>query len=163
MKDANGWDKHIYKEHNKSLLLYHFVCPVKYRKKIFTEEIENYFVEVCHEYVSKCIEVYFEEIWIDEDHVHFLLQSVPIYSPKRIIQTIKSITAIWIRKKYSWEIEKLWLYWNKFWTEWYYVNTVWQYGNYDTIRNYVKNQWKNYKQVYKNPYKITSLFEWMQF
>ena len=29
----------------------------------------------------------------DDDHVHFLVQSVPVYSPKQIVEIIKSITA----------------------------------------------------------------------
>ncbi|MCE5248893.1 IS200/IS605 family transposase, partial [bacterium] len=28
--------EHILKRHNKSLLLYHIVCPAKYRRKVFT-------------------------------------------------------------------------------------------------------------------------------
>lgn len=27
--------------HNKTLLLYHMVCPAKYRRKVFTEEVEQ--------------------------------------------------------------------------------------------------------------------------
>jgi len=33
-------DEHIYKSHNKTLLLYHLVFPSKYRKKIFDDKIE---------------------------------------------------------------------------------------------------------------------------
>lgn len=32
--------KHIHKSHNVTLLLYHLVCPAKYRRKVFTEETE---------------------------------------------------------------------------------------------------------------------------
>ena len=35
----------------------------------------------------------FLEIGADKDHVHFLVQSTPDYSPTKIIGTIKSITA----------------------------------------------------------------------
>ncbi len=39
-------DDHIYKRHNKSLLLYHLVFPLKYRRKALAEEsginIERY-------------------------------------------------------------------------------------------------------------------------
>ncbi len=31
-------DDYIYKRHNKSLLLYHLVFPLKYRRKALTEE-----------------------------------------------------------------------------------------------------------------------------
>ena len=48
--------------------------------------------ETCLE-ISKRYEMAFIEIGTDEDHVHFLVQSVPVYSPKKIVQIIKSITA----------------------------------------------------------------------
>jgi len=34
-------DKHLIKSHNKNLLLYHFVCHAKYRRKVFTKEVEK--------------------------------------------------------------------------------------------------------------------------
>jgi len=39
------------------------------------------------------IKIHFVEIGSDEDHVEFLVQSVPVMSPSRIVQIIKSITA----------------------------------------------------------------------
>jgi putative transposase len=29
----------------------------------------------------------------DEDHVHFLIQSAPMLSPKKIVNSVKSLTA----------------------------------------------------------------------
>ena len=66
-------EKHIKKEHNVSLLLYHFVCPAKYRKKIFTVEVEESLIEVCKD-IEEAYEIRFEEIGVDRDHVHFLVQ-----------------------------------------------------------------------------------------
>ena len=84
--------EHINKRHNVSLLLYHIVCPVKYRRKVFTDESEQTLKNTCVE-ISKCYEMKFLEIGTDEDHVHFLVQSVPTMLPTRMVQTIKSITA----------------------------------------------------------------------
>jgi len=64
---------HIRKQHNVSLLLYHFVCPAKYRKKIFTKQVEKSLVEICKD-IEEAYEIRFEEIGVDSDHVHFLLQ-----------------------------------------------------------------------------------------
>jgi putative transposase len=83
---------HIHKSHNKSLLLYHLVCPIKYRRKVLSEEVSETLREVCLE-ISQRYEIHFLEIGCDEDHVHFLIQSVPILSPKRIVNTVKSLTA----------------------------------------------------------------------
>lgn len=119
-------DRHISKSHNKSLLLYHFLCPAKYRREVFTSGVEASLRRVCIG-ISERYEINFLEIGSDEDHVHFLIQSVPTYSAKKIIQTIKSITAIQIFKFHPEVKNKLWG--GKFWTSGYYVNTVGQYGN----------------------------------
>jgi REP element-mobilizing transposase RayT len=78
--------------HNVSVLLYHIVCPAKYRRVVFTPDVDEKLKETCLE-ISKRYEITFLEIGTDQDHVHFLVQSVPLYSPKRIVQIIKSITA----------------------------------------------------------------------
>ena len=72
--------------------MYHFVCPAKYRRVVFTEDIDESLRMVCDE-ISMRYEIEFIEIGTDADHVHFLIQSVPTMSPTRIIQTVKSITA----------------------------------------------------------------------
>jgi REP element-mobilizing transposase RayT len=100
-------DSHTLKSHNKSLLLYHFVCPAKYRRKVFTKEVEKSLKKICKG-IEERYEIFFIEIGSDEDHVHFLVQSVPMYSPKKIVDTIKSITAIEIFKHHLEVKVKLW-------------------------------------------------------
>ena len=85
-------DQHIYKSHNKTLLLYHLVFSTKYRKKIFEEEVDNTLKDVCLE-ISDRYEIHFVEIGNDLDHTRFLIQSVPTLSVTRIVNIIKSITA----------------------------------------------------------------------
>ena len=92
--------EHLKKRHNKSLLLYHIVCPAKYRRKVFTEQVEQTLKEVCLG-ISERYEIYFVEIGVDDDHVHFLTQSVPSMMPKEMVQKIKSITAKEIFKRHS--------------------------------------------------------------
>ena len=123
--------EHILKRHNKTLLLYHIVCPAKYRKKVFTEEVEYILKEVCIG-IGERHEMHFVEIGADEDHVHFLIQSVPILSPQRIVQIVKSITAKEIFRLHPEVKKKLWG--GKFWTSGYYANTVGQYGNEKVIK-----------------------------
>ena len=83
---------YLHKSHNVSVLLYHIVCPAKYRKVIFCEEVDNALKDICLE-IGQRYEMHFVEIGTDKDHVHFLVQSVPIYSPTKIVRIIKSITA----------------------------------------------------------------------
>jgi putative transposase len=125
------------KSHNVSVLMYHFVCPAKYRRTVFSKEVDETLKEICLE-ISKRYEIEFLEIGTDKNHVHFLVQSVPSYSPTKIIQTIKSITAREIFARHPEVKKKLWG--GQFWSDGYFVNTVSKFGSEATIRNYVKNQ-----------------------
>ena len=137
--------EHILKRHNKSLLLYHIVCPAKYRRKAFTKGVEETLKTTCIA-ISERYEIHFVEIGIDEDHVHFLVQSVPSFSPTRIVQLIKSVTAKEIYLQHP-EVKKV-LWGGHIWTTGYYINTVGAHGNEEVIRNYVEKQGKQYKKIY---------------
>lgn len=99
--------------------------------------------------IQKRYEIVFLEIGMEEDHVHFFVQSVPTKSPKQLVQIIKSITAKKIFQIYPDIKEKLWG--GAFWTAGYYVNTVGRHANESTISNYVKNQGKSdYETIYQD-------------
>lgn len=141
--------KYIHKSHNVSVILYHYVCPAKYRKVVFSPAVDKTIKEICLE-ISKRYQVHFLEIGIDKDHVHFLVQSVPTYSPTKIITLIKSITAREVFRHHP-EIETQ-LWGGEFWTDGYFVNTVSKFGDEDTISKYVKEQGiaKSYKVLHKS-------------
>ena len=140
-------DQHIYKRHNKTLLLYHLVFPVKYRRKVITEAISKTIKEICIE-ISERYEMQFLEIGTDDDHVHFLLQGVPTMSMDKIVRIIKSITARMVFQKHPQLKKDLWG--GNFWTSGYYANTVGQYGNMEVIKRYVENQGKEYNKFIQN-------------
>ena len=127
----------IRKQHNVSLLLYHIVCPAKYRKAVFTPMVDEKLKEVCKE-ISLRYEIEFLEIGTDSDHVHFLVQSVPTYSPTKIVRTIKSITAKEIFRQLP-EVKKQ-MWGGEFWSDGYYISTVGAHGSEEQIQQYVKNQ-----------------------
>ncbi|OGI04383.1 MAG: transposase [Candidatus Margulisbacteria bacterium GWF2_38_17] len=147
--------EHINKRHNKTLLLYHLVFPVKYRKKVITKGRANSLKAICLG-IQERYEINFIEIGTDEDHVHFLLQSVPDMSVSMIVKTIKGITARELFKKHK-EIKQM-LWGGNFWTSGYYANTVGQYGNMEVIKRYVENQGKNYEPIYVSKEQL-ALFE----
>ena len=134
----------VRKRHNVSILLYHIVCPAKYRRIVFSEEVDEVLKAVCLD-IAKRYELVFLEIGTDRDHVHFLIQSVPSYSPTKIVRIIKSLTAREIFARVPNVKKKLWG--GEFWSDGYYVSTVGQHGTETTIRNYVK------KQGHENEYK----------
>ncbi|RXK89323.1 IS200/IS605 family transposase, partial [Chlorobaculum sp. 24CR] len=123
------------KSHNVSILIYHFVCPAKYRRVVFSEAVDNSLKEICLE-ISYRYEFSFIEIGTDKDHVHFLIQSVPTLSPTKIIQAVKSITAKEIFRKHPEVKQKLWG--GEFWSKGFYVNTVGRHGDENTITKYVQ-------------------------
>ena len=128
---------YIHKSHNVSVLLYRIVCPAKYREIVLSNEVDNAIKKICIE-ISKRYEMHFVEIGADKDHVHFLVQSVPTYSPTKIVRTIKSITAREIFCQIPSIKKELWG--GEFWTDGYYINTVSKRGNEDVVRQYVKKQ-----------------------
>ncbi len=77
----------------------------------------------------------FIEIGTDNNHVYFLLQSIPTYSCTKIITIIKSITAKEIFREYP-EVKKQ-LWGGEFWTDGYFVNTVSCFGDESTISKYI--------------------------
>jgi REP element-mobilizing transposase RayT len=136
------------KSHNVSLLMYHFVFVAKYRRLVINEEVDTYLKDVCVS-ISKRYEIRFLEIGTEGDHVHFLIQSVPMYSPTKIAMKVKSLTAKQILSNFPTVKEELWG--GEFWSDGFYVSTVGEHANETVIREYIKNQGKHgkYKQLHK--------------
>ena len=132
-------------------MLYHLVCPAKYRSKIFNQDVEDSLKKVCEE-ISLRFEFYFVEIGSDVDHVHFLIQSVPMTLPAKLVRITKSITARELLKRHP-EIKKI-LWGGKFWTSGYYITTVGKQANETVISNYVRNQGKQYHQIQRLQLKL---------
>jgi putative transposase len=144
--------KYIHKSHNVWVILYHYVCPAKYRKVVFSLEVDNTIKDTCIE-ISKRYQVHFLEIGTDKNHVHFLVQSVPMYSPTKIITLIKSITAREVFRHHP-EVKKI-LWGGEFWSDGYFINTVSKFGDESTISKYVKEQ--GLEKTYKVLHKTTQL------
>ena len=146
----------IRKSHNVSLLMSHFVFVAKYRRLVINEEVDMLLKETCLE-ISKRFGIRFLEIGTEGDHVHLLIQSVPMYSPTKIVKKVKSITAREIFAKVPSVKKKLWG--GEFWSDGYFVSTVGEHANEDVIRQYIKNQGQDgkYKQLHKEKLKNMQL------
>ena len=119
--------------------MYHIVCPTKYRRAVFAAAVDAQLKQVCDE-IQKRYEITFLEIGTDSDHVHFLVQSVPMYSPKEIVQIIKSLTAREIFKACPEVKRQLWG--GELWSDGYFVNTVGAHATEEMIKNYIQQQGK---------------------
>ena len=127
--------------------MYHLVLPAKYRRVVFTEQVDGVLKDICLQ-IEDRYQVKFLEIGRDEDHVHFLIQSVPTYSVTKIVTMIKSLTAREILKRCPQVKDQLWG--GEFWTDGYFASTVGKHGNEDMIGKYVKNQGKEYQKLYED-------------
>ena len=116
---------------------YHMVFVVKYRKAMIDREkmdsLKKILIEIGERYWFK-----FDAIGIEKDHFHVVLGAAPRYSPSRIMQIIKSITARELFKRYP-EIKKQ-LWGGEFWTDGGHIDTVSEYGGLEKIKRYVKEQ-----------------------
>ncbi|WP_257326203.1 IS200/IS605 family transposase [Pseudoalteromonas rhizosphaerae] len=137
----------IHKGHNVTVLLYHLVFPAKYRRAVLDVGVDRAITEICVE-IEKRYEIKFLEIGTDEDHIHFLVQSVPTYSITKLVTMIKSLTAREVFKKCPHVKKQLWG--GEFWSDGYFASTVGKHGDESMIRKYVKNQGNNYDQLHSD-------------
>ena len=135
------------------MLLYHLVFPAKYRRVVFGDTVDELVKEVCLE-IGTRYEIHFVEIGADKDHVHFLVQSVPMLTVTRIVTIIKSITARKAFENMPGLKKELWG--SSLWTSGYYASTVGKHGSETVIRNYVKQQGRapEYVQIHKDQLRL---------
>ena len=140
--------RYIHLSHNVSNLVYHFVCPAKYRRVIYNRSVDENLKQICEGIELRYDWIEFLEIGTDKDHVHFLIQSVPDRSPSEIIRTVKSIIGRRIFAEHPEVKKELWG--GELWSDGYFVSTVGKNVNEDVIRQYVQNQGTQdeYEQLY---------------
>lgn len=128
------------------------VCPAKYRKVVFIPGVDEELKKICLE-IAKRYEIHFLEIGTDQDHTHFLVQTVPTYSPTKVARLVKSITAREMFKRRPEVKKELWG--GEFWSDGYFVNTVGRTGSELAVRNYVKSQGiPSYKQIHQDQLRL---------
>ena len=137
----------IHTSHNVTVLLYHLVFPAKYRRVVFDKGVDRALTEVCLE-IEKRYEVKFLEIGTDEDHVHFLVQSVPTYSVSKLVRQVKSLTARHIFSRCPHVKKQLWG--GEFWSDGFFASTVGKHGDETMIGKYVRDQGRTYEQLHSD-------------
>jgi REP element-mobilizing transposase RayT len=130
-----------------TVLIYHLVFPAKYRRAVVDEQVDMELRDVCLE-IEKRYQVKFLEIGTDEDHVHFLIQSISRYSVTNLVTMIKSLTAREIFRRCPQVKKQLWG--GEFWTDGYFASTVGRHGDEDTIGRYVEKQGSSYKRLHED-------------
>jgi len=131
------------------MMLYHVVCPTKFRKVVVDRQVDHILKETCIQ-IQNRYDIHFVEIGTDLNHVHFLIQSIPTFLPSRFVQILKSITAREVFSQLPQLKIKMWG--SSFWSAGYYISTVGKNGNEKVIANYVKSQGKQnkYQQLHRD-------------
>ena len=127
--------------------MYHLVFPAKYRRVVFDSQVDAVVKDVCKE-IENRYQVKFLEIGTDNDHIHFLVQSVPTYSVTKIVTMIKSLTAREVFKRCPQVKKKLWG--GEFRTDGYFASSVGKHGNEEMIGKYVKGQGGKYQKLHSD-------------
>ena len=122
------------------------VFPSKYRWVVIDKNVDDVIKETCEE-ISKRYEINFLEIGTDKNHMYFLIQSVPKYSPTQIARIVKSMMAKEVFVRCPDVKKKLWG--GEFWSDGFYVATVSEHGNEKVTAEYVKNQGGEYNKIYR--------------
>ena len=114
----------------------HIVWIPKYRKRV----LRGLIAKRIEELIRECADVnrwQVEELNIQQDHVHLLLQFRPDVSVSKMVQLIKGKSSKVIREEFP-ELEEF--YWgNSFWADGFFAETSGQ-CNEATLREYIKNQ-----------------------
>lgn len=124
--------------HTKHRMLYHIVWIPKYRKRVLQGLIAHRIKELLEE----CAEVNewrIDELNIQSDHVHMLVQLRPDMSVSKVVQLFKGKSSYIIRKEFPHLKEFYWGKASSFWSDGFFVETIGQV-NEEKIREYIKNQ-----------------------
>jgi len=109
---------------------YHMVMPVKYRKALIDQRVQQVLKETARG-IEQRYEIEVEAFGMDKDHVHLLCGAHPKMSPGSIVMKFKSIQARELFRREPWLKEELWG--GNFWSAGYYVGTVGERGNWTAV------------------------------
>jgi len=118
-------------------LKYHLVWIPKYRKDILDKEVSDHLKAV----FNKIAEEYnfnIDTMEVMEDHVHIFVEVPPRYSPARVVQVMKSISAREVFSKFPNLRKQLWA--GEMWNDGYFVRSVGDKVTADIIRKYIEYQ-----------------------
>ena len=118
-------------------LKYHLVWIPKYRKDIFSKEISDYAKSIFNK-IAEQYEFRVDTMEVMEDHVHVFIEAPPRYSPSRIVQIMKSISAREIFRQFPEMRKQLWA--GELWNDGYFVRSVGDKVTADIIRRYIEYQ-----------------------
>lgn len=116
--------------------MYHIVWIPKYRKRVLSGLIATRVEEL----LRQCAEMNrwgIQELNVQPDHVHILVQVKSDISLSRVVQLFKGGSSVVIRKEFP-ELEEF-LWGESFWADGYFAETIGAV-NEARVRKYIQNQ-----------------------
>jgi putative transposase len=115
----------------------HLVFVTKYRRGVFTKEIlddlRGIFAKVCTDFEAELVEFDGED-----DHVHLLVNYPPKVAVSKLVNSLKGVSSLLIRKKGYPSIQKK-LWGNALWSPSYFAGSCGG-APIDIIRKYIEQQ-----------------------
>ena len=125
-------------EHAVYDLKYHFlVWTPKYRKELLIGEVAEATKELLGE-IAEAYDMEIDTLEVMEDHVHLFVSCPPRYSPARVMQILKSVSARELFARFPWLRRKLWG--GELWGDGYFVRSVGDQVTAEIIRRYIRYQ-----------------------
>ena len=122
--------------HSVFLLYYHLVLVVKYRRKVFTDEI-SFFAKNIFVRIAKSYNIVLEEWEHGGDHVHITFRAHPNTEISKFINAYKSASSRLIKKNFPEIRPKLWK--EMFWSRSFCLLTTGEVSI-EVIRHYIETQ-----------------------
>ena len=122
--------------HSVFLLYYHLILVVKYRRKVFSDQMRQYAKNIFIR-ISSAYNITLEEWNHDNDHVHIMFRAHPNTEISKFINAYKSASSRLIKKDFPEVRRKLWK--EMFWSRSYCLLTTGG-APIEIIRKYIESQ-----------------------
>ena len=100
--------------HSVFLLYYHLILVVKYRRKVFDDDMSDFAKDIFVR-ISQSYNITLEQWNHDKDHIHVMFRAHPNTEMSKFINAYKSASSRLIKKKYPAVRKKLWkeMFWSR--------------------------------------------------
>ena len=127
--------------HSVFLLNYHLVLVVKYRNKVFDNNVSNR-AKAIFEYIAPNYNITLLEWNHDSDHIHILFKAHPKTEISKFINAYKSSSSRLLKKEYQDIRKQLWE--DKFWSQSFCLLTTGG-APIEVIKKYIESQGRKIK------------------
>ena len=127
--------------HSVFLLHYHLVLVVKYRRKVFDDQISKR-AKAIFEYIAPNYKITVQQWHHDSDYVHVMFKAHPKSEISKFLNAYKSASSRLLKKEYPAIREKLWK--DHFWSQSFCLITAGG-APLEVLKQYIESQGEKIK------------------